>query len=349
MKKNKLLIFFALGASFLTIYQVKKYYALSRFQSSDERILSFDPYKYERIDRSTTAYFYSGLPRIVQIALQNKKMTVEHLASCEADLVPGLFPESALGFYDEKIAHLFVFELSDEDRLKKTYDLSKMIDFPKKSDAETIQVHCLRAAGVLNSDQDILLVKASSAALYQIFAFDTQDQQFHLFGTSATAHVSFDQKAQPSSNDTIPSLPTFVQSEIPSEGRNQKAVSTCQISLIPQIDSYAVAYFAGEKPLLKVFSAKAGQRKESMDLSDLVSIRKASQDDYLEMRCLHASFLLDSPLFELKTSERELTETFQKSNHQVIAIKSRQTDTYELLAFSSKDQKFHLLGSIPAR
>lgn len=182
-------------------------YSRYAYQASDGKILKFDPYKYEKKSRLSIQYFYTSLPRIVQIAIQNKKMNFEYLTACEANLIPGQFSEFPISFFSGDSAYLYVFELESDFKVKNIHNLSDLLDIKKKSVDDDIEIQCPHSPAILNNsnfhlekkesalaevlkltNREVIQLKSKKSEVFEIIAYNADDKKFHKIGTLPEGH-----------------------------------------------------------------------------------------------------------------------------------------------------------------
>lgn len=206
MRKNHFYIL-----SFLTglivafsICWIQKKINLTGYQSSNnDRILKFDPYKYQAKTKAAISYFYNSIPQVVRTELENKYPNFEYRISCEGDLIPGGKAEIAVSSFTENISHVVIFELEDETKIKNTIDISKLINFERKGPDDYLELLCRHADYILSSatfhldesekdlaedlqqtNRELLEVKSRKSDTYGVFAYDLKDKKFHQIGTA---------------------------------------------------------------------------------------------------------------------------------------------------------------------
>lgn len=179
----------------------KNSYVLSNYRTSDRRILDFDPYQYTKKTRSSVSYFLTSLPRTIQLTIQNRKLKLDYLISCEGDLIPGHFSEFATSFFSDGTPQLIIFELQTEYIVKNTYDLSSLLNFKKTAEDDSFEIHCPPAGLALNgssfhiaeqesdlvenlrrSDREVIVLKTKHSAFSEVFAYSMNDAKFHKIG-----------------------------------------------------------------------------------------------------------------------------------------------------------------------
>lgn len=344
-------------------------YLLMSYRKSELRSLDFNPYTYEKRTKASVSYFYKSLPSDVRNFMRKKKMNIDDLTSCEADLIPGEFSEFVIGFFNGNKSNLLVIHTENQYKPKSIYDLSKLVPAQRKSAQEYFEIHCLISSRIFNNksflpseteahfvdqvrniNQDLLAIKLSTGTSLQIIAFNSEDKKFHILGKVASLQEPAE-KVTPSkkmiSSIFFSSLPQQIQEEINLKNPNHKNLTSCQGNVFPSRNSdYVVSYVADQQVRAFVFEVSPkGDLLATHDISSVIDSLKKGTDDDLEIQCRHGSYVLLNPDFKLKTSEKDLAIYFRNSNHEILQVKSAKSQVYSYLAYSGKDDSFHFIGT----
>jgi hypothetical protein len=197
-----------LSAGFLSailVYRSYNLYIAGKSSSPDDRVLTFNPYQYQKKTKASAQYFYASLPKSVQISIQSRNMNYDYLTSCEGNLIPELQSNFAVAFFSGDKPHLYIFEPGSHDSIRNTFDLSENMTAKKMTADDYLEIHCAKAARILKAplfqgekmalkqieflkktDQDVIQVKAQSSHTYELFAYNSVQASFQKIGTLDT-------------------------------------------------------------------------------------------------------------------------------------------------------------------
>lgn len=190
-----------------------------------------------------------------------------------------------------------------------------------------------------------LIIAFASTEIYKSIVLDSYKKSSRLI--LDIDPYKYDSLTKASLTYFYTSLPHKLQIHIDTQFPAHDALTSCEGDIIPGKNAeFVVSFINGKDGKVLVYELDDNfVTKNTYDLSKMISFKKSNDDDYLELQCRHAAYILNSPHFKLNEKEKSLAETIQLENREVIQLKSRQSDNYGIFAYGVEDQKFHQLGT----